>query len=110
MDTRREVFQTLMPSTLRMQAIHTSIGNWILHNKSGFTTRRSTPYSQNKTQFTNNGEVAHIVIVIAAARPTSIAADMSFWYANKTARTRSGMPGAHDSKKTAENELEKPNC
>ena len=50
----------------------------------------------------------HIVTVRAAARPTSIAADMSFFNANRMASTRSGIPGAKDKIETAENEVVKP--
>jgi hypothetical protein len=54
-------------------------------------------------------EATYIETVRAAAKPTSIAAEMSFCKANRMASTRSGMPGAQDKKETEENEVVKPN-
>ena len=48
-------------------------------------------------------------MVNEAAKPTSIAADISFWRANNMARMRSGTAGAQDKMDDAVNAFVQPN-
>ena len=108
--------QSFTTGSLRIDEIHTRNGNWILrdifHKNGAKIARKSLQQNALETgadcikTITNS----HIVTVKAAANPTSIAADMSFWQANKIASIRSEMPGAHDRMETAANAFDIWNC